>query len=166
MGTSSGQVAAGDSYPGAMEGHDVAAARRRVDCVGGIVVGEDGRILLIKRGQEPARGCWSVPGGRVEPGEDHLTATAREVAEETGLRVLVGDLAGTVERDGPDGSVFVISDYRCTPAGGADVEAVRADDDADDAGWFTPEQVRTLDCAPGLVAALEEWGVLTRSSAG
>lgn len=134
--------------------------QRRVDCVGGIVTGPDGRILLIRRGNPPAQGCWSVPGGRVEPGEEDAEATAREVLEETGLAVGVHDLVGTVERDAPDGSVFVIRDYRCTPVAGADTDGVVAGDDAVDVGWFTPAQVRELDCAPGLVRALSEWGVL------
>jgi ADP-ribose pyrophosphatase YjhB (NUDIX family) len=134
--------------------------RRRVDCVGGIVTSPDGRILLVQRANPPAQGCWSVPGGRVEPGEDDACATAREVLEETALPVVVGDLVGTVERDAPDGSVFVIRDYRCRPADDADTAAVVAGDDAADAGWFTPDQVRRLDCAPGLVEALDEWGVL------
>ena len=135
-------------------------------CVGGIVLAPDGRILLIRRGQEPAKGCWSVPGGRVEPGEDDTTAVAREVLEETGLAVVVGDLAGTVERDAPDGSVFVIGDYLCAPADGADLAAVVAGDDADDVGWFTAQEARALECAPGLLEALEEWGALSRSSEG
>lgn len=140
--------------------------RRRVPCVGGIVVDDAGRILLVRRGQEPAKGRWSVPGGRVEAGEDDPTATAREVLEETGLAVTVAELVGTVERDAPDGSVYAISDYRCTPSPGSDPALVVAGDDADEVGWFTPEQVRELDCAPGLVEALEDWGVLMRSSAG
>ncbi|HEX5770213.1 MAG TPA: NUDIX domain-containing protein [Nocardioidaceae bacterium] len=140
--------------------------RRRVPCVGGIVVDDAGRILLVRRGQEPARGRWSVPGGRVEAGEDDPTATAREVLEETGLAVSVAELVGTVERDAPDGSIYAISDYRCTPSPGADPALVVAGDDADEVGWFTPEQVRELDTAPGLVEALEDWGVLRRSSAG
>src|SRR6187200_2672799 len=58
----------------------------RIRCVGGIVR-YDGRLLLVRRGREPARGTWSVPGGHVEPGESDLEATAREVLEETGLVV-------------------------------------------------------------------------------
>lgn len=131
-----------------------------MDCVGGIVADSSGRLLLIRRGQEPAKGCWSVPGGRVEPGESFADATAREVREETGLSVVVGDLIGTVLRDAPDGSVFVIRDYRCVPADGTDPDAVVAGDDADDVGWFTPDQVRELDCAPGLVEAFDDWAVL------
>jgi ADP-ribose pyrophosphatase YjhB (NUDIX family) len=137
---------------------------RRIDCVGGIVAEEepDGgvRLLLVLRGHEPSKGLWSVPGGRVEPGEDDPTATAREVLEETGLVVEVGQLVGTVERDAPAGGVYVIRDYLCRVAPDADSAAVRAGDDADDARWFTPDEVAGLPCAPGLVEALTEWGVL------
>ena len=132
-----------------------------MNCVGGIVMGSDGRILLVQRGNPPAKGAWSIPGGRVEPGESDEDATAREVEEETGLSVVVGDLVGTVERDAPDGSIFVIRDYRCTAVEGANAAAVVAGDDADDVGWFAPQELRDLDCAPGLLEALTEWGVLT-----
>src|SRR3954452_15297332 len=137
---------------------------RRIDCVGGIVLdeppGEDVRLLLVLRGQEPSKGRWSVPGGRVEPDEDDATATAREVLEETGLSVQVGRLVGSVERDAPAGGVYVIRDYLCRVAAHADPAAVRAGDDADDARWFTPSEIADLPCAPGLVEALTEWGVL------
>jgi ADP-ribose pyrophosphatase YjhB (NUDIX family) len=131
--------------------------------VGGIVVDErpDGPLLLlVRRGQEPARGTWSVPGGRVEAGESDQVATAREVLEETALRVEVGGLVGSVEREAPGGGIYVIRDYACRPARGVELTAVRAGDDADDVGWFTPGEVRGLDCSPGLVEALTDWGVL------
>jgi 8-oxo-dGTP diphosphatase len=130
---------------------------RRIDCVGGIVRDDTGRLLMVQRGREPARGRWSVPGGRVEPGETLAEATAREVLEETGVRVRVGELAGTVERDAPGGDVYVIHDFVCTPLERGDV---RAGDDADDAGWFTGSEVRALDCSPGLVDTFVEWQVL------
>jgi 8-oxo-dGTP diphosphatase len=137
---------------------------RRIDCVGAIVVDDRGdavRLLLVRRGHEPAKGTWSVPGGRVEAGETDLTATVREVLEETGLRVSVGRLVGTVQRDAPGGGVYVIRDYLCRadpePSGPGEV---RAGDDAADAAWFTPEQIAGLDTAPGLVDALSAWGIL------
>jgi ADP-ribose pyrophosphatase YjhB (NUDIX family) len=134
--------------------------RARIDCVGGIVRSEDGRLLLVLRGQEPAKGTWSVPGGRVDPGESDAAATAREVLEETAVAVQVGRLVGTVERDAPGGGVYVIRDYLCRPVPDAGSAVVRAGDDAADAGWFSVDELRELTTAPGLVAALDEWGVL------
>ena len=128
--------------------------------MGGIVTDGQSRLLLVRRGQEPARGTWSVPGGRVEAGESDAEATAREVLEETALRVRVGELAGHVEREAPGGGTYVIRDYHCVPEPDADVSAVRGGDDADDARWFTHDEVRALDTSPGLVEALQEWGVL------
>ena len=84
-----------------------------VRCVGAVISGSDGRLLLIQRGNEPGRGLWSLPGGRVEPGESDEAAVAREVAEETGLVVTVGDLAGRVRRGRYD-----IGDYFATVVGG------------------------------------------------
>ncbi len=134
--------------------------RIRVDAVGGVVIDERGRFLLIRRGREPDKGRWSIPGGKVEPGESDVAATAREVLEETGLRVHVGPLVGSVQRDGPGGVVYVVRDYRCALVPGTDPDAVRAGDDADDAGWFTAEQVRTVGCSPLLLEAFEEWHLL------
>ncbi|MGA8210875.1 MAG: NUDIX domain-containing protein, partial [Nocardioidaceae bacterium] len=127
-----------------------------------VVHDAEGRLLLVRRGREPARGTWSVPGGRVEPGESDPAATVREVLEETGLRVLVGPLLGTVEREAPGGGVYVIRDHLCRVAADVDPAAVVAGDDAEAAGWFTPAQVHALDTAPGLVEALTGWGVLAR----
>lgn len=135
----------------------------RIPCVGAIVVHRQPggpRLLLVRRGQAPATGTWSLPGGRVEVGESDETATAREVLEETALRVHVDRLVGSVERAAPGGGVYVIRDFACRPVRDADVSAVRAGDDADDVGWFTPDEVLGLDCSPGLVEALTGWGVL------
>jgi 8-oxo-dGTP diphosphatase len=122
-----------------------------VRCVGGVAVDPDGRLLLVRRANEPGRGLWSVPGGRVEPGEDDAAALTREMAEETGLTVQPGPLVGTVRR-GP----FEIHDYRCAVLGGT----LRAGSDALDAAWFAPSEVVNLPVVAGLIDTLREWRVL------
>jgi 8-oxo-dGTP diphosphatase len=132
----------------------------RVPCAGAVVRDSLGRILLIRRGTEPGRGLWSVPGGRVEPGETTAEAAVRETLEETGLDVVVVGLAGTVERAGPNGAVYVIDDHVARPADGCDPDAVRAGDDADDVRWVYAEDLADLPCVEGLVEALTAWDVL------
>jgi ADP-ribose pyrophosphatase YjhB (NUDIX family) len=128
----------------------------RVPCVGGVVRDDAGALLVIRRGQPPSQGLWSLPGGRVEAGESAVAAVAREVAEETGLDVCVGALVGSVERPGPGGVTYAIDDYLCVPTGGT----LRAGSDATDARWVGGAELAALDCAPGLVEALRGWGVL------
>ena len=99
--------------------------------VGGVVV-QDGRALLVRRGSEPLRGQWSIPGGLLEVGETLENGVRRELLEETGLQVRVLELIGVYERiipaehsrPGPRFH-FVILDYLCraeggTPAPGSD----------------------------------------------
>ena len=90
----------------------------RVPCVGAIIKDEAGRLLLIQRGHEPETGRWSLPGGRIEPGETDEQAVARETREETGLQVTCGALVGSVERPGLRGAVLDIRDYAATVTGG------------------------------------------------
>ena len=129
----------------------------RVPCVGAIVRDGEGRLLVVLRANPPAAGSWSLPGGRVEARETDVAAAAREVREETGLDVAVGELVGSVERDGDrEGVVYAIRDYACAVLGGRLV----AGDDAADARWVTPAELAVLDCSPGLVRTLTDWGVL------
>ena len=132
----------------------------RVPCVGAVVHDGGGRLLLVRRGTPPGRGLWSVPGGRVEPGETPVEAVVREVREETGLLVQPTRLAGTVERPGLGGTVYVIEDFVAVLADGSSPSDAVPGDDADEVGWFTSEQLRGLPCVDGLLAALREWGVL------
>jgi len=124
--------------------------------VGAIITDDTGRLLLIKRGHEPEEGRWSLPGGRVRPGESDPQALAREVREETGLRVEPGRLIGEVERPAPGGAVFDIHDYAATVSGGR----LAAGDDAADARWIGPGDVGRLPLTSGLAETLIAWGVL------
>jgi 8-oxo-dGTP diphosphatase len=126
----------------------------RVACVGAVVRDDRGRLLLVRRGTEPAKGRWSVPGGRIEPGETAAEAVVRELLEETGLCVVVTGLAGTVERTGPGGVVYDIDDFYARLGPGVDPGHVRAGDDAAEAGWFTSAEVEELDRGDGLVDGL------------
>jgi 8-oxo-dGTP diphosphatase len=139
--------------------HTGAMADRRIRCVGAVVHDPGGRLLLVRRANPPAQGLWSIPGGRVEPGEDDETAVVREVAEETGLRVRPVRHVGSVQRDAGDGDVYEIEDFLCAVLGGT----LRAGDDASDADWFSAAQLDAVAASPGLVEALAEWDLLPRA---
>jgi 8-oxo-dGTP diphosphatase len=124
--------------------------------VGAIITSPGGRLLLIRRGHEPEAGRWSLPGGRIEPGETDQQALVREVREETGLEVVPGRLIGEVERPQPDGRVLVIRDYAAAVTGGD----LAAGDDAADARWAGPGDLQGLPLTSGLEEALYAWGVL------
>jgi 8-oxo-dGTP diphosphatase len=108
---------------------------RPIVSVGAVVV--DGEsVLLVKRGHEPLKGEWSLPGGVVELGETLGEALAREVLEETGLEVAVGPVVEVLDRvhrtvEGRVEYHFVIIDYLCRARGGSLACAT----DADEARW-------------------------------
>jgi mutator protein MutT len=127
----------------------------RVPCVGAIIIDPAGRLLLIKRGHEPEAGRWSLPGGRIEPGESDEQALVREVREETGLTVAAGRLIGSVDRPQPGGRVLVIRDYAAEVTGGD----LTAGDDAADVRWVSLPGFDGLPLTTGLEEALSVWGV-------
>jgi 8-oxo-dGTP diphosphatase len=133
------------------------AALPVVACVGAVVHDPAGRLLLIQRGREPARGSWSLPGGRVEPGESPEQAVEREVLEETGLRVRAGGLVGRVRLAGVD-AVYDVHDFTCTLEQ-PDVQPL-AGDDAMDAMFADVATLESLPCSPHLIDTLRDWGVL------
>ncbi|MGA0010341.1 MAG: DUF2332 family protein [Candidatus Nanopelagicales bacterium] len=126
-----------------------------VPCAGAVVRDHEGRILLVRRGQAPSRGMWSLPGGRIESGETWADAAVREVSEETGIAAQDPVFIGIVERDSESGSTYVIADYAMRGAG-----CPAPGDDADDARWCDARDIEALVTSPGLVEALREWGEL------
>lgn len=134
-----------------------AAPRLVVPCVGAVVHDDAGRLLLVQRGHDPHRGLWSIPGGRIEPGESAEQAIVREVREETGLDVVPRRPVGRVTIPG-DGVVFDVVDFACslTRADAAPVPG----DDADAAAFVDAATLDRLPCTPRLVETLRGWGVL------
>jgi ADP-ribose pyrophosphatase YjhB (NUDIX family) len=111
----------------------------------GAVVIEDGRALLVRRGHAPQLGEWSIPGGLVELSETVRQAAVREVSEETGLTIEPLELIGVFDRIVADGEGrtlyhYVLIDFLCRRVAGE----LQAADDADEARWFTWEQVEGL----------------------
>ncbi len=135
-----------------------AGTASRQPCAGGVVFDGAGRLLLVRRGQPPEEGSWSVPGGRCRPGETPQRACVRELGEETGLRVAVVRHAGRVERAAPDGGVYVIDDFVCEVVGGS----LQAGDDAADVRWVDRAGLDAVPLARGLFDCLGEWGLLPR----
>jgi 8-oxo-dGTP diphosphatase len=115
--------------------------------VGAVIVREN-RVLLIRRGQAPLMGEWSLPGGVLECGETLRDATIREAGEETGLVVEVGVMLGVYERviRSEDARVryhYVLIDFLCRPIAGE----LKAASDAAEARWYSREDLPALKLA-------------------
>jgi len=126
----------------------------------GAVAVVDGALLLVRRARPPEPGRWTVPGGRVEPGESVPQAVEREVLVETGVTVSCGELIGWAERRGRDHH-FVILDFAVTVEEETASAAV-AGGDADAVAWVDLGAVGTHDLVSGLEAFLRRHGVLAR----
>jgi len=135
----------------------------------GAVVVDQGRVLLVRRGSEPLKGHWSLPGGMLELGEPLSAGVAREVQEETGLVVEVMELVELLDRIHRDGERiryhYVIADYVCRVVGGelkasSDADAVRWVDRAEwnshSALKLDPLTVRVIEAGWQMVKKLEK----------
>jgi len=114
----------------------------------GAVIVQDQRVLLVRRGQPPLLGEWSLPGGVLECGETLHEAVAREAREETGLLVEPGEMLGVYERVIRDDERrvryhYVLIDFLCRPVGGD----LKAGSDAADVRWFTRDELPALNLA-------------------
>jgi mutator protein MutT len=134
--------------------------------VGAIILHED-KVLLVRRGQSPSFGKWSLPGGLVELGETTTEAIAREIVEECGIKIRVVDVAGVITRVVRDDEDriryhYVLVDYLAYP----DSLDVEAGSDAAEAQWFEIERVTGLDTTPGLLNMIRRAEALRGGTAG
>jgi mutator protein MutT len=122
----------------------------------GAVVVHDGRVLLVRRGKEPLRGRWMVPGGTLEWGETLEEAVVREVEEETGLRVKPREMVAVLDRIHRAGGAvvhhFVIVDYLCDLVSGT----LRAGSDAEDAALVPLADLPAYDVPDKALEVVEE----------
>ena len=121
--------------------------RPMVGVAGALVA--DGKILLIRRGREPMRGTWSLPGGALETGETILEGVVREVLEETGLLVRPLELVAMLDRILRDeqGAVefhYVLLDWLCELADEDGRSDARAGSDAIEVAWMSAEEIEAM----------------------
>ena len=112
----------------------------RRDAIGAVVIRGDGQVLVVRRGRAPGKGTWTIPGGKVEPGETLVDAVVREVREETGLavRVVAPLTVVPLEREGFS---YAIHEHLCAVESTA---AARPGDDADEVQWVSPSALEAL----------------------
>jgi ADP-ribose pyrophosphatase YjhB (NUDIX family) len=127
----------------------------------GAVVVDEGRVLLVRRGTEPLKGQWSLPGGMLELGEPLTAGVVREVREETGLLVEAVELVELLDRIHREGERvryhYVIADYLCRVTEGSlqaasDADAVRWVERTE---WNSHPPRRTLKLDPVTVRVME-----------
>jgi len=111
----------------------------------GAVIIKDGKILLVKRGNEPNKGKWSIPGGLVNTGESLEDALKREIMEEVGFEIEVDDVVCVSEEIFRDGNGvkyhYIVIDFFVDVIGGK----LRAGSDAVDAKWVKLNEIDSLD---------------------
>jgi 8-oxo-dGTP diphosphatase len=118
------------------------------------VIFRDGKVLLVRRARSPGKGFYSLPGGRVEHGESLHTALAREVDEETRLKIEILGLAGWREvlpGDSATGGHYVIMSFAARWVGREPV----LNEEHDDYKWLQPGHFGDLKLTGGLNEVVE-----------
>lgn len=124
--------------------------------VGAVIVSE-GRVVVVRRGHEPLKGEWSIPGGVLEIGETLRAGAAREALEETGLVVEAGEVLEVLDRivrdkEGRIQFHYVLIDFLCRVTGGE----LRAGEDADEARWLNAEELDEFPIADSAAEVLRK----------
>lgn len=121
----------------------------------GLIV-QDGKVLLIRRGKEPYKDHWSLPGGGIERGERIRETVRREVLEETGLEVNVGLVAGYREEILSRDEHYLVLAFHCTVTGGR----LCAGDDAAECRFIDPNDLEGVRTTPALEDVFRDAGLL------
>lgn len=133
-----------------MENQSPVVLPTHIVAVGGVVKNEKNEILLVKH----HRDGWVYPGGIVEVGENLIDGLKREILEETGITVDVGELFGISSNTGTAPGyngvkvipTKVMMDFRCTATGGE----LRGSDENDESIWVPEDQVLPMITAPAI----------------
>jgi len=112
--------------------------------VGAVIFNKE-KVLLVRRSNPPAQGMWAVPGGKIDPGETMQQALTREIKEETGLDIEVGEIVYVFDviKHNEQNEIsfhYVIIDFLCRLKGGR----LQAGDDAREARWIARDDLKVL----------------------
>jgi len=125
--------------------------------VGVVIINEKKQVVLVKRGNEPKKGLWTIPGGSVELGEQVSEAAIREVKEECNIDIELNDLLGVVDlilkdKDGKVQYHYILIDYLAKYRGGF----LKPQSDVTEAEWYYQHQLEKLDIPEVTLKILEK----------
>ncbi len=105
------------------------------------VIVNEGKILLVRRGTEPFKGLWALPGGRLEDDETLEQCCIREAKEESGIDVEIVRLVGVYSDPNRDPRKIIAISYLCKPAGGKEIPQ---EGEIQEVKWFPINQLPPL----------------------
>lgn len=121
-----------------------------------LLLDDEGRVLLARRGVEPGAGLWDLLGGFIDEGEDPLDALRREIEEETALEIEPLNFFGAYPDRYGDGGIYTLNLYWTARVTGGEVEL---DDELAEVAWFSPEQLPAASefAFRNTVEVLQDW---------